>query len=69
VNEEKPGDACRHEFVFLRQERKNVGYDRNPTWLVEDVFFCEGCLLYRRVPVEKRTPRSDSFEERVEKLR
>ena len=65
------GDICGkdHNFTFLRQERRNIGYDRNPVWLVEDVFFCSRCLEYKKVAVEKRTPRSDSFtEEFVEKL-
>ncbi len=61
-------EACDHKFVYSRQERRNVGYDRNPTWLVEDVFFCEKCLNYRRVAVEKRTPRTDSYDEYVERL-
>ncbi len=60
---------CCHKFMFIRQERKNVGYDRDPVWLVEDVFFCEQCLEYKRVAVEKRTPRRDSLtEEYVERL-
>lgn len=65
------GDICgdKHDFTFLRQERRNIGYDRSPVWLVEDVFFCSRCLEYRRIGVEKRTPRSDSLtEEYVERL-
>jgi hypothetical protein len=48
-----------HEFLFLRQEKQNVGYDRNPEWIVEDVFHCKHCLTYRRVPVERQTERHD----------
>jgi hypothetical protein len=60
---------CEHQYEFLRQERKNMGFDRNPTWLVEDLFFCRKCLTYSRVAVEKRRPRSDSLtEDHVEKL-
>jgi hypothetical protein len=60
---------CTHEFIYLRQERKNIGYDRDPKWLVEDVFFCNHCLTYRRVAVEERTPRRDSLtEEYVKRL-
>lgn len=59
---------CQHKFVFLRQEKKNVGYDRAPEWLVEDVFYCEHCLEYKRVAVEKRIPRTDSFDEFVRRL-
>lgn len=51
--------TCEHKFVFIRQEEKNIGYDRNPTWLIEDLFFCEKCLLYKRVAISKRHPRSD----------
>lgn len=61
-------DGCDHCFVFLRQEKKNVGYDRNPTYVVEDLFFCEKCLEYKRIAVERRTPRTDSFDEHVTKL-
>ncbi len=50
----------KHSFVFLRQEKRNIGYDRNPTWLVEDVYYCKECLEYCRVGVEKQTPKNDS---------
>ncbi len=59
---------CQHDFIFLRQETKNIGYDRNPTWIVEDVFFCSSCLEYKRVAVEKRTP-TVTGGEHVEKLK
>lgn len=62
-------DECKHEYVFLRQERRNIGYDRNPVWLVEDLYFCKHCIHYQRVSVEQRTPRSDSLtEEHVKRL-
>ena len=48
--------ACDHEFTFLRSEEQNIGYDRNPLYLVQDVFFCEKCLTYRRVDVRKERP-------------
>ena len=64
----KPDATCDHDFVFLRQERKNVGYDRNPTWIVEDLFHCRKCLAYKRVAVERRTPRTDSYDEYVTRL-
>ena len=58
-----------HNFQFLRQEKRNIGYDRSPVWQIEDLFFCASCLEYRRIIVEKRTPRSDSFtEEYVQRL-
>lgn len=65
------GDTCGkdHVFVWLRQERRNTGFDRNPVWLVEDVFCCSRCLEHRRVAVEQRTPKQDSFtEEHVVRL-
>lgn len=56
-------------FTLLRQERRNVGFDRNPTWLIEDLFCCSKCLQYKRVAVEKRQPKQDSLmEEHVERL-
>jgi hypothetical protein len=60
--------GCEHNWAHLSQDRRNVGFDRNPIWLVEDVFFCSKCLEYRRVGIEKRTPRSDGGEY-VERLR
>jgi hypothetical protein len=58
-----------HQFTFLRQERRNVGYDRNPVWLVEDVFFCAACLEYRRVAVAKETPANDGGRPYIERLK
>lgn len=34
---------CEHRFVLIRQEEKNIGYDLDPLWLIQDVFFCEKC--------------------------
>lgn len=51
--------TCEHSFTFLRQDERNDGYDRNPLWIVEDVYFCSKCLEYRRVDVMKRTPKND----------
>jgi hypothetical protein len=62
-------DECEHDFVWLRQERRNIGYDRNPTWLIEDVFHCRKCLEYRRLAVEKRTPNHSTLGEYVERLK
>lgn len=60
---------CEHRFIFLRQDKRNIGYDRNPTYLIEDIYFCEKCLKYQRVGIEKRTPKSDSYtEEYIERL-
>lgn len=69
MSEPNPFEQCSHSFVWLRQERKNIGYDRNPIYGVDDIFFCQKCLEYRRVTIEKRRPRSDSFaDEIVERL-
>ena len=60
---------CEHKFIYLREEERNIGYDRDPLWLVQDVFFCEKCLKYQRVDVRKERPATDSFGRRVvEKL-
>jgi hypothetical protein len=61
--------TCNHKFIFLRQDKKNIGFDRNPVWHIEDIFFCEKCLEYHRVLVEEHTPRTDSFEMRVKRMR
>ena len=54
--------ACEHNWTYLSQDKRNVSFDRNPVWLVEDVFFCSKCLEYRRKPIEQRTPRNDGGE-------
>lgn len=51
-----------HRFVYLRQEEKNTGYDRNPVYEIRDVYFCEGCLTYKRVHVRTEMPGTDSFK-------
>lgn len=64
----KNENPCVHDFVWLRQERKNIGFDRNPTWEVSDLFHCKRCLAYRRVTVEHRTLGRGSDEDCVERL-
>lgn len=59
---------CAHKFVFLRQDQKNIGYDRNPTYIVEDLFFCEKCLSYKRIAVEKRTPKTGEIGDHIERI-
>jgi hypothetical protein len=56
---------CEHQFVFLRQEETNIGYDRNPRWLYEDVFFCQRCLEYQRRRVKETVPAVDHFGEQT----
>ena len=52
-------DAGNHDFRFLRQEERNVGYDRNPEYIVEDLFYCCKCLEYKRVKALRRVPKND----------
>ncbi len=47
-----------HHYVFLRQETRPTERfgDRIQERVIEDVFFCEGCLDYRRVHVRREMP-------------
>ena len=54
---------CEHQYVFLRQEKKNEGCERNPEWVYYDVFYCERCLTYQRQAVKKTVPARDHFGE------
>ena len=58
-------DCHEHKFVYLRQEKKNIGFDRNPRYLHEDVFFCERCLRYERVKVKETVPDPMRFDGEV----
>ncbi len=55
------GNICEHQFVFLREEKKNIGYDHTPKMLYEDVFFCERCLIYQRIKTRLEERQYDSF--------
>jgi hypothetical protein len=55
--------SCEHQFTFLRQEKTNEGYERNPTWAYYDVFFCARCLEYQRVKVREAVNARDRFGE------
>ena len=44
---------CAHNFVHLRSERVNIGYERNPTWSERDIFYCTSCLKYRTVELKQ----------------
>lgn len=48
--------ACEHTYVFLRQEERNVGYDRNPTYYVYDIYYCQRCCTYKRIHVRTDEP-------------
>ena len=54
---------CAHKFTFLRSEKTNIGFPRNPTYLHEDVYFCEKCLTYQRKKLRETRPSSESFYE------
>ena len=60
-----------HHFVFLRQEMRPTrrGWnDRIDERLVEDVYFCDGCLAYRRIPVRREEPSRTELNKWVEVL-
>lgn len=52
-----------HHFVYLRQETPRLeGWgDRVTKRAVEDVFFCDDCLEYRRVRLRLEEPDPQSF--------
>lgn len=52
-----------HSYVFLRQETRPLAQngDRVLKRVVEDVYFCESCLDYRRVKVRTEVPDRQSF--------
>lgn len=56
---------CDHKYIFLRQEKKNEGYERNPRWAYYDVFFCERCLEHQRLTAKVTVPAVDRFGEEV----
>lgn len=52
-----------HRYIFLRQETPRLaGWDDRVTRrAVEDVFFCEDCLDYKRVRIREEVPDPYSF--------
>ena len=52
-----------HRYTYLRQEtRPTKQWDwRVLERIVSDVYFCEGCLDYRKVDVRREVPDSRSF--------
>lgn len=56
---------CDHQFIFLRSEETNIGYDRAPKYLIRDVYFCQHCLIYRKLDVRHEVPSSAEFGKRV----
>lgn len=51
-----------HKFIFLRQETRNVGYVRNPTWITNDVYFCEKCLEYAYKKIDPEYKESSEWD-------
>lgn len=45
----KPGKACHHKFVFLRQIEEREDGSFHPESIFFDVFFCEKCLTTSKV--------------------
>jgi hypothetical protein len=47
-----------HTFTFLRQEERPIRTwgDRIEEWLVQDVYFCQGCLAEVRKDVRREAP-------------
>ena len=42
--------TCDHKFVFLKSsDTFETGYRR---WAHEDTFYCEKCLLYKKIQVD-----------------
>ncbi len=54
---------CGHKFTFLRQDAtRTKGWgDRVTERKIEDVYFCERCLDYKRVLVRVEEPDRGSF--------
>jgi len=54
---------CDHVYEFLREEKKNEGFERNPRWVYYDVYFCSRCLNYEKVKIKETVPSRHSFGE------
>lgn len=56
-----------HKFICLTREEVPIRTwgDRIGKWEVYDVFYCEGCLEYKRVKVMEMEPGIYSFERQV----
>jgi hypothetical protein len=56
-----------HKFVFMRQDEVAVtGWEqRIGKWEFYDVFFCEGCLEYKRIKVLVMEPSRSDFGREV----
>lgn len=52
-----------HRYTFLRQEIRPTKWwdDRVLERIIEDVYFCDGCLSYRKVAVRREEPDRRSF--------
>lgn len=54
---------CEHKYIFLRQEEVPMAWngDRVMARKIEDVYFCEKCLEYKRVRIREEVPSRYSF--------
>ena len=57
--------GCEHKYVFLCEEKENIGYDHNPIWAYYDLFFCERCLQHCRILTRKTQPARISLDDEV----
>lgn len=48
--------GCNHTFKFLRQETNAADSRYRADKIVSDVYFCERCLEYKRVEVDRLVP-------------
>lgn len=66
-DEAKPQFGHEHTFVYLSRDEVPISTwgDRIGKWEVYDVFFCSGCLAYKRVKIMELEPGRHSFEREV----
>jgi hypothetical protein len=57
------GPEHRHTYSFLRQEETPIQQwaERVDEWLIQDVFFCTGCLDEVRKDVRREVPSRSRF--------
>lgn len=62
--------TCTHKFVHIRQEETETE-DYGPSgkgYTINDIFFCEKCLTYKKIAVATRCPNYRGIYERKELL-
>jgi C4-type Zn-finger protein len=45
---------CEHKFVYLRQRTEEKSWHN---WVTIDVYYCEKCLTYKEIEIEKQEPK------------